>query len=243
MVNIKKERREFIQYSTMGLLGLVLGAGVIGSPYLKAQEFRLRPPGALKEDDFLALCIKCGQCLQVCPYHSINLADMASGHGIGTPYIDALERGCYLCKALPCVLACPSGALDHQTEKPSDVKMGVAVVKYTDQCLAMKKEKVPQKAISRIFEHPHSNEQEVESLEKLQEFEGKQCTICADMCPLPNAFTAIEMVKDKAGGKRPEILQGCVGCGACVELCPTSVLVIEPRLSYEDYYNKGMRND
>ncbi len=49
---------------------------------------RLRPPGAVSEDEFLALCIKCGQCLQVCPYHSIKLADFAKGHGIGTPYIE-----------------------------------------------------------------------------------------------------------------------------------------------------------
>ncbi len=244
MANIKKDRREFIQYSTLGLLGLVLGAGVIGSPYLNAQENRLRPPGAVAEDDFLALGIKCGQCLQVCPYHSIELADMAKGHGIGTPYIDPLERGCYLCKALPCVLACPSGALDHHTEKPVQVEMGVAVLKYSNKCIAISKEVVPKRAIDRIYAHPHSNEQEVEVLEDLEEFEGKQCTICADMCPLPNAFTAIEMVDDELnGGQRPEILEGCVGCGACIELCPTSALIVEPRLTYEDYYIKGIRND
>lgn len=244
MARIKKDRREFIQYSTLGLLGLVLGAGVISSPYLKAQEFRLRPPGAVKEDDFLALCIKCGQCLQVCPYHSIKLADMAKGHGIGTPYIDALERGCYLCKALPCVLACPSGALDHHTEKTVDVEMGIAVLKFSNKCIGISKEPVNQKAIDRIYAHPHTNEQEVDVLKKLDQFNGEQCTICADMCPLPNAFTAIGMVDDNLnGGKRPEIMGGCVGCGVCAELCPTSALTIEPRLTHEDYYIKGIRND
>jgi ferredoxin-type protein NapG len=244
MASIKKDRRNFIQYSTLGLLGLVMGAGVVGSPYLKAQEFRLRPPGAVPEDDFLALCIKCGQCLQVCPYHSIELADMAKGHGIGTPYIDALERGCYLCKALPCVLACPSGALDHNTEKTVDVEMGIAVLKYSNKCIGISKEPVEKSAIDRIYAHPHTNEQEEDVLKKLEEFEGKQCTICADMCPLPNAFTAIGMVDDTLnGGRRPEIMGGCVGCGACAELCPTSALIIEPRLTYEDYYIKGIRND
>jgi len=73
---IKKERREFIQYSTLGVLGLVLGGGIVGAPYLYSEELHLRPPGAVEEKEFLGLCIKCGQCLQVCPYHSIKLADI-----------------------------------------------------------------------------------------------------------------------------------------------------------------------
>ena len=92
MSKIKTERREFIQYSTLGVLGLVLAGGVVCTPYLRADENRLRPPGAVEEDRFLALCIKCGQCLQVCPYHSIELADFAKGFGVGTPYIDARKR-------------------------------------------------------------------------------------------------------------------------------------------------------
>ena len=72
MAKIQIQRREFIQYSTLGILGLVLGSGMVFSPYINADENRLRPPGAVAEKDFLALCIKCGQCLQVCPYHSIN---------------------------------------------------------------------------------------------------------------------------------------------------------------------------
>jgi len=89
MAKVKTDRREFIKYSTLGVLGLVLAGGVGLSPYLLADEMRLRPPGAVDEKEFLGLCIKCGQCLQVCPYHSIELADWGKGHGIGTPYIDA----------------------------------------------------------------------------------------------------------------------------------------------------------
>ena len=113
MKELQKDRRDFIKFSTLGILGLTLGAGVVISPLALQAQMKLRPPGAVSEKEFLALCIKCGQCLQVCPYHSIKLADMAKGHGIGTPYIDARERGCYACSAVPCVLACPSGALDH----------------------------------------------------------------------------------------------------------------------------------
>ena len=51
------------------------------------------------------------------------------------------------------------------------------------------------------------------------------------------------MIDDSANnGKRPKINSSCVGCGVCAELCPSSAIIIEPRLSYEDYYINGKRN-
>ena len=64
-MNKQKDRREFIQYSTLGILGLLTAGGAILSPYLKADNLLLRPPGAANENDFLDLCIKCGQCEKV----------------------------------------------------------------------------------------------------------------------------------------------------------------------------------
>ncbi len=52
MAKIETDRREFIKYSTMGILGLALAGGVGFSPHLLAEERRLRPPGAVKEDEF-----------------------------------------------------------------------------------------------------------------------------------------------------------------------------------------------
>jgi len=244
MAKVKKERREFIQYSTLGVLGLVLAGGVVGAPYLKADENRLRPPGSVAEDRFLALCIKCGQCLQVCPYHSIKLADFAKGYGVGTPYIDARERGCYLCPAVPCVLACPSGALDHHVEKPEDAHMGIAVLIRPDTCLGITKQPVPRKHIDRIYGHPSSHELEKEMLAKLEKFDGQSCTICADMCPLSNPLSAIAMVPHNEGGRYPEIYDGCIGCGVCQELCPvdTPAIIVKPRVTYEEYYKKGKKS-
>ncbi len=242
MATVKTDRRKFIKISTLGVLGLAMGVGVVGAPYLNAEELRLRLPGAVGEKDFLALCIKCGQCLQVCPYHSIELADLGKGLGVGTPYIDARSRACYLCEALPCVLACPSGALQHDLSgHPDKVEMGIAVLKSPERCIAITKQNVPKKHIDRIYDHPHTREVEEEVLRKLDKFEDKPCTICADMCPLPNPFSAIEMVRDSGGGKRPLIKSGCVGCGVCEELCPVDdpAIVVIPRLSYEDYYEKG----
>lgn len=247
MAKIKQERRDFIKFSTLGLLAAALGGGIVISPYALQAEMRLRPPGAVSEEEFLALCIKCGQCLQVCPYHSIKLADMAKGHGVGTPYIDARERGCYACSAVPCVLACPSGALDHSCEKPEDIKMGIAVLEFPNRCLALTNTPVPKGHSKRIHEFTDAQNNvtqlERDVLTKLDAFEGKQCTICADMCPIPNPLSAIAMIRD-GEGKKPEVYEGCIGCGACEELCPANeaAIVIKPRLTYEDYYVKGMKS-
>jgi len=244
MAKIQTQRREFIKYSTLGILGLVLGGGIVFSPYAHADENRLRPPGAVPEKDFLALCIKCGQCLQVCPYHSIKLADVAKGHGVGTPYIDATERGCYACDAVPCVLACPSGALDHDTEKAADIHMGIAVLEFPDTCLAITNTPIPsgynEKMHKFINATNNVTEYEEKVLEHFDEFEGKQCTLCADMCPIPNPMSAISMVPSGAGNK-PEIYDGCIGCGVCQEVCPTNTpsIVVKPRMTYDEYYNKA----
>ncbi|TKI69612.1 4Fe-4S dicluster domain-containing protein [Sulfurimonas crateris] len=242
MEKVKTDKREFIKYSTLGILGLVLGGGMVFSPYVLRAENRLRPPGAVDEKKFLALCIKCGQCLQVCPYHSIKLADFLSGHGVGTPYIDADERGCYACSAVPCVLACPSGALDHHTEKPEDIKMGIAVLEFPDTCLAISSTPVPKGYNEKMHKFTDSvvniHELEEKLLDKFDQFEGKQCTLCADMCPIPNPLSAIAMVSDSGGGNRPEIYDGCIGCGVCQEVCPTTIasIVVKPRVTYEEYY-------
>jgi len=245
MAKIETERREFIKYSTLGILGLVLAGGVGLSPFLNASETRLRPPGAVDEHSFLGLCIKCGQCLQVCPFHSIKLADWAKGAGEGTPYIDANIRACWACEAVPCVLACPSGALDHECSTIQDSHMGIAVLEFPDSCLAISNTPIPKGFSTKMHRFTDGvnnvTQQELDLLEKLDSYEDKQCTLCADMCPIPNPMSAISMVSDKDGGRRPEIYDGCIGCGACQEVCPTDKpsIVIKPRVTYKEQYDKG----
>lgn len=136
-----QQRREFLR--TAGLAAGMIGASLVGLlPLVSGSNARLRPPGALKnlldEQQLLAACIKCGQCVQVCPVEAIKLADLADGVGIGVPYIDAREQACdFSCDGLQCVLACPTGALTHDLDYPADTRMGFARLSRPEACLAM----------------------------------------------------------------------------------------------------------
>ncbi|MCP4671946.1 MAG: hypothetical protein GY857_11645, partial [Desulfobacula sp.] len=54
-----------------------------------------------------------------------------------TPYIIPREGGCILCSGLPCVLACPTGALNHDLSLGKDAKMGLAVITNPETCLCI----------------------------------------------------------------------------------------------------------
>ena len=94
----------------------------------------LRPPGAHGEKDFASRCVKCGKCMEACPYIAIKPARDDAGAAVGTPMIDARAQACRLCEDFPCVEACPTNAL-RDIETRSDVKMGIAVIDE-DLCIA-----------------------------------------------------------------------------------------------------------
>jgi len=136
--NTAISRRKFLRTSTLVVTGSAIAFGAVSVPLLRRGRLLLRPPGALDEDVFLASCIKCGQCLQVCPPQVIKLAGISQGFGIGTPYIVPREGGCILCSGLPCVLACPTGALAHELSLGKDAEMGLAVISGPDTCLSIR---------------------------------------------------------------------------------------------------------
>ena len=137
----EQSRREFMRSSL--LTAGVVGASLLGFiPLIRGSAMHLRPPGALKTPDdeqaFFAACIKCGQCVQVCPVQAIKLADLDDGLGVGIPYIEAREQACdFSCDGLQCVLACPTGALTHELDYPADTRMGFARLARPEACLAV----------------------------------------------------------------------------------------------------------
>ena len=94
----------------------------------------LRPPGIQGEKDFASRCVKCGKCLEACPYKSIVAAGLSAGAAAGSPCIDARACACRLCEDFPCVAACPTGALRDVKDR-SDVHMGYAKIEQ-NICLA-----------------------------------------------------------------------------------------------------------
>ncbi|MCP4144965.1 MAG: 4Fe-4S dicluster domain-containing protein [bacterium] len=103
-------------------------ANILGSP---VGINRLRPPGAVDEEDFTGRCIRCGRCIEVCPYRSIVPLDATDGVNAGTPLILAEKMPCYLC--MECVVVCPTGAL--QKIELEDTRMGMAIIN-NETCLA-----------------------------------------------------------------------------------------------------------
>ena len=117
----------------VGLVGLLLGfyAGQAKSRPATA----LRAPGALPEEDFLASCIRCGLCVRDCPYDTLRLAKLGEPVATGTPYFLARDVPCEMCEDIPCVKACPTGALDPDLTDIDDARMGVAVLVGHETCL------------------------------------------------------------------------------------------------------------
>ncbi len=117
----------------VGLVGMLLGfyAGQAKSRPATA----LRAPGALPEGDFLASCIRCGLCVRDCPYDTLRLAELGEQVATGTPYFVAREVPCEMCEDIPCVKACPTGALDPDLTDIDDARMGVAVLVGHETCL------------------------------------------------------------------------------------------------------------
>jgi ferredoxin-type protein NapG len=100
-----------------------------------AATVALRPPGALAEDAFTSACLRCGLCVDDCPYHILSLAPLGSDKPQGTPQFTARTGACEMCEDLPCVKACPSGALDPALTDPAQARMGTAVLVDHESCL------------------------------------------------------------------------------------------------------------
>ena len=186
-------------------VGLSALGGMVWTGYLdeaKAAPLILRPPGAKPEKDFLSLCIKCGQCVEACPFDTLQLAKPGDQKPIGTPYFEPRNIPCYMCTDIPCVPVCPTGALDE--DKVSSVKDGEKVldIEKARMGLAVVDEK------SCIA------------------FWGIQCDACYRACPLLDEAIELEYRRNNRTGKHAYLIpvineKICTGCGLCERACVT----------------------
>lgn len=131
-------RRKFLLDSARaaGAATLVgLGVGLYSRQSVSLPASAIRPPGALDEKDFLGACIRCGLCVRDCPFDTLKLAKFGDKVTTGTPYFTARDIPCEMCEDIPCVKACPTGALDHSLEDIDDSRMGLAVLIDEENCL------------------------------------------------------------------------------------------------------------
>ena len=135
---VSLRRRQFLvetarTATAAGLLALGLSVYAKRSAALPA--YALRPPGARPENDFLGACVRCGLCVRDCPYGTLDLARLGEDVATGTPYFVARDEPWEMCDDIPCVRACPTGALDHALTDINKARMGLAVLVDHENCL------------------------------------------------------------------------------------------------------------
>ncbi len=161
----------------------------------------VRPPGSRPESDFLAKCIRCGQCMRVCPNNALHPTFMESGlEGIWSPILIArigyCEPSCILCGQV-----CPTGAIEELTIKE---KIG--------------DEKIVANCIGTAF---------IDRGRCLPWAMGRPCIVCEEWCPTsPKAVYLKEEIVINQKGQEVKVKQPyvepdlCTGCGACEYACP-----------------------
>lgn len=113
-----------------------MALGFVTVPFFAAGAHRrapdpsvIRPPGALPEDEFLARCTRCGECMRVCIANGLQPAWLEAGaEGLWSPVlvsrIGYCEYNCTLCGQV-----CPTGAIRRlPLEEKKKVRIGLAWV-------------------------------------------------------------------------------------------------------------------
>jgi ferredoxin len=93
------------------LVGAGAGAAAKWALADKTPSNFIRPPGSVAEKQFLALCVQCGQCIQVCPGPVLRPAGLDAGlEALWTPVVEPTHAACHPdCNF--CTQVCPTGAI------------------------------------------------------------------------------------------------------------------------------------
>jgi ferredoxin-type protein NapG len=192
------DRRRFMGRAAQGTAAAACG-GLAWYALLTQQAHAtvpLRPPGAGTAADFAALCIKCGQCVQACPYLSVKLIKATEPGLAGTPTIVPREAPCVMCEPMHCVKACPTGALDPTLPSITQARMGLAVID-PEHCLSWQGLRC-------------------EVCFRVCPVQGQAITISTQQRQISKHAMFVPVINS----------DHCTGCGLCEKKCPTEVAAI-----------------
>jgi polyferredoxin len=174
-----------------GGLALALTAGTSLHPVKRDDEI-IRPPGALPEPDFLATCVRCGECIKACPTNTLQPDSLTRGvHGMWAPRHHMRLAGCEQ-ECNVCGQVCPTGAIrDIPLEEKKFARIGTARI-FKNKCIAWADEKpclvcdevCPYNAIifrsGREGRHP-----------EVVESRCNGCGFCEHACPIEGASAIV----------------------------------------------------
>jgi len=232
-----------------------MAAGAVMVPLMRsgpglttpAGSLLIRPPGSLDEAHFLDRCIRCGDCMKVCPNNALHPATLEGGlESLWTPVlvprIGYCEPNCVLCSQV-----CPTGAIWEITvaEKtgargegqgargkgqgtegerreaggPDPEQPTTAVPPDSDQPPAFTP--APAKDAIRIGTAFYDRGR------CLPWAMGIECIVCEEWCPTsPKAIYLVPAEIVDRNGETKAVKQPfvdpalCTGCGACEYACP-----------------------
>ncbi|TKJ41758.1 hypothetical protein CEE37_04095 [candidate division LCP-89 bacterium B3_LCP] len=153
-------------------------------------NYLIRPPGAVEEQHFLDLCLRCEECIKICSSTGGCLQPSGFEYGIAgfwTPKALMREGYCeYSCTL--CGQVCPSGAIKSLSEEVK--KKRIIGLAYIDQFRC-----IPWEG-------------------------GEDCIVCEEHCPTPIKAIQFESREGEPTKLPYVDRTICIGCGICETKCP-----------------------